>query len=258
MLKKLFKFGDKKEDVIEVWSHIEGIPDVEPVKESSNFLPKWWTNTPAWQNDNVRESNFTDNINNKGTIRRCPAIPEYMSMGIVVPLWCDVRIEIFDDGGWKWNSPAQEFSFSSHGDSQVGNFVPKHAKPTLIMKPNCPWRIKTPPGISMLQLPMFWHFNPNFTVAPGVLWSDIHHEINQQMMFHKKGVFNLQRGTPLAQYIPIRRETFEYNVGNETPELRTHRNASYYHVRTKFGGGYPQHRKEEIKKGECPYHATTK
>ena len=53
-------------------------------------------------------------------------------------------------------------------------------------------------------------------------------------------------------------ETFEYNVGNETPELRARRNASYYHVRTKFGGGYPQHRKEEIKKGECPYHATSK
>ena len=225
MLKKLFKFGENKEDVIEVWSLIEGLPDVEPIKESSHFLPSWWLNTPMWQNNDVKEGNITNNIHNKGTIRRCPAVPEFMSMGITVPLWCDLRVEIFEDGSWKWNTPAKEF---------------------------------TPPGISMLQLPMMWHFNPNFTVAPGVIWTDIHHEINQQMMFHKKGVFNLQRGTPLAQYIPIRREKFEYNVGNETPKLRANRAASYYHVRTKFGGGYPKHRKDEIKKGECPYHATSK
>ena len=110
----------------------------------------------------------------------------------------------------------------------------------------------------MLQLPMFWHFNPNFTVAPGVIWTDIHHEINQQMMFHKKGRIRLERGTPLAQYIPIRRETIPHAVTNETPELRAARNTSFFHVRTKFGGGYPQHRKETIKKGECPYHATSK
>ena len=40
MLKKLFKFGSKKEDVIDIWSDIEGIPGVEPIKESHNFMPK--------------------------------------------------------------------------------------------------------------------------------------------------------------------------------------------------------------------------
>jgi len=47
-------------------------------------------------------------------------------------------------------------------------------------------------------------------------------------------------------------------VKNETQELREARRTSYYHVRTKFGGGYPKHRKDEIKKGECPYHANSK
>ena len=78
------------------------------------------------------------------------------------------------------------------------------------------------------------------------------------MLFHRKGVFNLQRGTPLAQYIPIRRETIPHVVTNQTPDLRNAANTSFYHVRTKFSGGYPKHRKEEIKKGECPYHATFK
>jgi len=254
MLKKLFKFGENKEDVIEIWSTTEGLPDVEPVKESSHFLPQWWINTPKWQDDGQKEANITDNVNNKGTVKRCPAIPEFMSMGFVVPLWCDVRIEIFDDGGWKWNSPSNQFQFGNHGETQLATHVPKHARPTMILKPECPWRVRTPKGISLLQLPMFWHFNPNFTVAPGVIWTDIHHEINQQMMFHRKGVFNLQRGMPLAHYIPIRREDWNLQVTNQTEELRQAASASFLHVRTKFAGGYPKHRKDTIK--ECP-HATS-
>ena len=259
MLKKIFKFGPKKEDKIEIWSRVKGLPDVIPVQESRHFLPDWWTKTPMWQDNEVKSENIRNNINNKGTIRRCPAVPEFMNMGFVVPLWCDLSIRIFENGSWEWNSPAKEFSFSQHGDSQLKSWLPKHAQPSIILKPDCPWRIKTPPGISMLQLPLFWHFNPHFTVTPGVIWSDIHHEINQQMMFaNKTGEFILQRGTPLAQYIPIRREHFDYNVGNETEELANDAFASFYHVRTKFGGGYPQHRKEATKKGECPYHATKK
>ena len=99
MLKKLFKFGPNKEDVIQVWSRIEGLTSVEPVKEAHHFLPDWWLRASMWQNPEVLKKNkeTDNNINNKGTIRRCPAVPEFMSMGFVVPLWTDVRIEIFGD-----------------------------------------------------------------------------------------------------------------------------------------------------------------
>ena len=59
---------------------------------------------------------------------------------------------------------------------------------------------------------MFYHFNPDFTVLPGTIWTDIHHEINQQMVIHNYGETFIARGTPLAMYIPIRRETFDYTV----------------------------------------------
>ena len=258
MLKKIFKIGPKKDDVIQIWSRIEGLDAVEPIRQSHHFMPDWWMKTPPWQNDSVKTKNTTDNINNKGTIKRCPAVPEFMSMGFIVPMWCDVRIEIFDDNSWRWNTPASEFHFGSHGDTQLKNHLPKYARPEVIIKPDCPWLVKTPPGISLLQLPLFWHFNPAFSVAPGILWSDIHHEINQQMMFHRYGSFKIERGTPLAQYIPIRRDKFDMNVGDETPELRKDAQASYLHVRTKFGSGYPNHQTKvrKQKEGKCPYHAT--
>ncbi len=259
MFKKVFNFGPKKEDKIEWWSDTDGLENVVPIQTAANFIPKWWQQMPLWQDKKVQAANKENNIENKGTVRRCPAIPEFMEMGFVVPLWCDLEISIYEDGGFKWHTPSNRFNFSSHGPSQLQDWMPRHARPSLVFKPDCPWRVKTPPGISMLQLPMFWHFNPHFTVAPGIIWTDIHHEINQQMMFHKAGTVQLQRGTPLAHYIPIRRETIPHTVTNQTDELRNAANTSFWHVRTKFSGGYPQHRKNTIKeKGECPYHATSK
>ena len=256
MLKKIFKFGPKKEDIIEIWCSITGLKDVIPVQTAGHFIPKWYENMPKWNSKQVEKlDHFRKNVSNKGTVKRCPAIPEFMSMGFVVPLWCDLRVKIFDDGSFEWNTPEGRFKFSQHPKNQLGEFLPKHAQPSLILKPDCPWYIKTPPGVSMFQFPMFYHFNPDFEVAPGVIWTDIHHEINQQMMFKKKGEFLIQRGTPLAQYIPYRRENFSHEVKEENKELITKRWTSYFNVRTKFTSGYQFNRQRSVKErqAKCPY-----
>ena len=257
MLKKIFKFGSNKDDVIEIWSRFPGLADVEPPKESKYFLPKWWTTAQKWQSEDVKKNNIRDNITNKGTIKRCPAVPEFMSMGITIPMWCDMQVEIFDDGSWKWNTPSNQFEMSSHGNGQLKDLLPKNVQPEIVLKTECPWLIKTPPGISMLQLPMMWHFSTVFTTAPGVIWTDIHHEINQQLFFKKRGKHMITRGTPIAQYIPIRRESWDYNVNKIVPdELKYAADQSTLQVRTKFGSGYQMHQIDTVK--ECPYHAAKK
>ena len=142
MMKIFDNFGSKKEEKIIWWSMIEGLEDVVPVQVSSHHLPDWWIKK-------------TDNVDNKGTIKMCPAIPEFMSMGFVVSLWCDLKVEINEDGSFRWDTPSNEFTFLTHSEEQLSVHLPKHARPTLVLKPVCPWRVKTPSGISMLQLPMF-------------------------------------------------------------------------------------------------------
>ena len=77
------------------------------------------------------------------------------------------------------------------------------------------------------------------------------HEINQQMMFHNPGEFMLQQGTPLAQYIPIRRETFNYDIGDQTDEQKRNAHRSFLQTQTKYRGGYSQYVKKLEK---CPHH----
>ena len=165
-------------------------------------------------------------------------------------MWCDLHIEIKHDG-YEWHSPDKMFNFSSHSDEQFRNYLPQHMKDntSMVLKPSCPWRVKTPPGWSVWQLPMTYHYNPIFETLPGIIWSDIHHEINQQMLMRQYGEFVLKRGTPLAMYVPYERNKYTYDVSGPNEQNSKWANASFAYVRTKFKGGYKLHQ-AEVKK--CP------
>jgi len=249
MFNKVFTFWKKKEKPkITWWSTIEGLEKVVPVLPAKEVIPDWWTRV---------ERMIDRNVDNKGTVRNCPAIPEYITQGFVVPLWCDVHINIEHDK-FEWKSPEKMFSFSSHADVQYRDWLPKHVRDntSMVLKPNCPWRVKTPPGWSVWQLPMHYHFNQFFETQPGIIWSDIHHEINQQLLMKKYGQFTIPRGTPLAMYVPYERKKYDFVVEGPNQKNSMWSNESYINVRTKFKGGYKLHQ-AEVKK--CPMgHTATK
>ena len=248
MIKKLFTIWKKKEKPkITWWSVVDGLEKVVPIIPAKDYIPDWWKRV-----DRMIASNF----NNKGSVKNCPSMPEFFSQGFVVPLWTDLHLEISHEG-WKWQSPDNSLRFTNHPDNQFRDWIPKHVRDnsSMVLKPECPWRVKTPPGWSMYQLPVFYDFNPTFEVMPGVIWTDIHHEINQQMLIKRYGEFTIKRGTPLAVYIPYERNKYDYEIQGPTDENAKWSNESYLHVRTKFRGGYKLHQ-AEVKK--CPFHKNDK
>ena len=241
-LKKVFTFWKQKEKPeIRWWSVIDGVEKVTPIVPAREYIPDWWKKV---------ERMIDSRVDNKGTVRNCPSFPEYINQGFVVPLWTDVYLKIEHDK-WEWKTPNKQFSFSSHADEQFRDWVPQHLRDntSMIVKPACPWRIKTPPGWSVWQLPMYYHYNPLFETLPGIIWSDIHHEINQQMLFKQYGEFNIPRGTPLAMYVPYKRNKYTYKVEGPTMENAAWTNEAFMHIATKFKGGYKLHQAEAKK---CP------
>jgi hypothetical protein len=109
---------------------------------------------------------------------------------------------------------------------------------TTVLKLNCPWFVRTDPGYSVLQLPMVYEFEPRFTVMAGAIRSDKHHHIHQQVMVHSTDSFIVERGTPLAMYVPFKRERFDFSVKEATPELVRAVRKSGLEIETKFRGGY--------------------
>jgi hypothetical protein len=182
---------------IEFVSTVEALNDIEECKPkpAKHFIPKWFKDIP---NDIEH------------TVKICPSFPDYFSRGYVVPMWTDLEINIDKETkSWSWNSPPHTFKVEYHTDRQ---FI-DHTKASFkgvdgqgVFKFLSPWKVITPPGWSVLQLPLFYHFENNFSVLPGVIDTDIHHDINQQVLYHGNGeTIKINRGDPLALYIPYKR-----------------------------------------------------
>ena len=109
MIDKLFTFWKKREKPkITWWSMIEGLEKVVPIVPAKEVIPDWWK----------RVDRMLDNrVKNKGSIKNCPSMPEFLSNGFVVPLWCDLKLRI-DNEKFEWETPIKTFNFDVHPDKQ--------------------------------------------------------------------------------------------------------------------------------------------
>jgi hypothetical protein len=198
---------------IEFVSMVEGLDSIEECrpKPAKNFVPEWFKDIPASPNQLLP------------TVRVCPSFTDYFSLGYVIPMWADFKLS-YENEAWSWQSSNENFKMSNHPNEQ---FI-KYVNPTFngiegqfIFKAASPWRIITPKGWSVLQLPLFYNFNTEFSVLPGVIDTDIYTQANQQILYHANGKeIEIKRGTPLALYVPFQRESsfLDFEIRSSTEE----------------------------------------
>jgi hypothetical protein len=182
---------------IQFISTVEGLEDIEECrpKPAKHFIPQWF-------------KDMQSETNNAITVKKCPSFPDYFSQGYVLPMWTDVKLKS-DGHDWAWETPTNKVRWDNHENSQFLNYVKTSFNGTegqFVFKAICPWVIVTPPGWSVLQLPLFYHFNQEWSVLPGVIDTDIHSQINQQVLYHGNGKeITIKSGDPFVLYIPFKR-----------------------------------------------------
>ncbi len=210
------KLFDKSSNLIKIFPSIEGmcsIPEILP-RPSHKFFPSWWKELP------VLKSKISIDESIPGNVKTCPSFPDYLSQGIIIPMWTDTILSFDKNIGWQWKTPDETFKWEIHYPHQFLNstsysYMNKKAK--FVFKAICPWHIVTPPGYSVYQLPLFYHQQDDYSVLPGIVNTDFHHIINQQVLYHTDNyeVF-IKRGTPFVQYIPFKRNNFKIDVHEAT------------------------------------------
>lgn len=214
---------------------LETFDDIKP-QPSSKFIPKWWKDIP----------------NNKGSyeklpnIKSCPSFPDYFSQGYIIPMWADTLIKYHADLKiWSIKCGSENnYPWEFHPDSQLidyvtPSFLAKEA--STVLKAISPWKIITKPGWSVAQVPLYYHFENKFSVMPGIIHTDMHYDINQQVLVYNENpeedleIF-IKRGDPFVQYVPFKREEITHDVrfrnGNDYDLF----NLMYTNLSTKFGG----------------------
>lgn len=171
----------------------------EPVPSKAH-LPDWFRKLPAVDKQHVTATD------NGLTVKRCMPFLDAMTTGWIIPLAATVRLDIRDEGktvnaGWEFD----KVMVSNHHAYQAAGNAHEPRPPC---KFHNYWTVSTPPGWSCLFVPPLNRPHAVFEVLSGVVDTDTY-----QSLIHfpfiatgKDGVHVLEKGTPLVQVIPFRRE----------------------------------------------------
>jgi hypothetical protein len=201
------RFG--KSDKIQFISTVEGLESIEEClpRPAKYFIPDWFKDIPS---------------ENSMSVKFCPSFPDYFSQGYIIPMWADVMLKYDKKQDYfEWQGSDDIFKWETHGNNQFLNYSKPNFNGTdaqFVFKSNCPWKIITPPGWSVLQLPLFYNFNQEWSVLPGIIDTDIHPGINQQVLYHGDGKeVKINVGDPFVLYIPFKRSNkLKLEVRDET------------------------------------------
>lgn len=201
---------------------LEGLlPRPVPAREG---LPAWLKSMPS----EAREAELGFDLR---TLKHCPPFIDAMSSGFLIPLAADIEVS----GGrfsWDWQLPPSSLGeitrapLSFHYPAQAEG-TPLHAPDTAAIKFNNFWTVELPEGVSLLALHPVNREELPFRTLTGVIDADLYTDAFIQFPARWldpafEGV--LERGTPVAQCIPFRREAldlaFESLAGDRAEAFR--------------------------------------
>jgi hypothetical protein len=180
---------------------------------------------PAWLKAMPTQAFNAINQRDEDTIKRCPPVVDAMTSGFLIPLMCDVR---FENGEISWDNdllvggeldfPRSPVGF--HDSSQVTG-SPLFEPDRLLIKFRNPWLIEAPEGYSVLFMHPINRFDLPFTTLTGLVDCDRYRDSWIHFPVHWHDVnFNgvLPKGTPIAQCVAVKRETWVAQTAPLTAE----------------------------------------
>jgi len=185
---------------IKPYPAVKNIPkwflDMQPYSDKSN---------PNYPNDG--KLHFRNRIANS-TFKKCVPLLDGMSSGYIIPLWADVMIE--QENGYPqiyWKTLSDVFTI--HGESST-HIVPPPGYQNVVYKYNNCWIPQTPKGYSCFITSPLGHHDLPFKAIPAVVDTDRSTLELVFPMWVQKGFEGIvEKGTPLVQVIPFKRDDWE-------------------------------------------------
>ena len=206
--------------------------DFFPPKPATKEIPEWYKDTPEYIGG--LKIIFNDGIFSQ-TIKKCIPIFDTITAGYILYTQVDVQISIQNnEHHYTW--PDQQ-PISWHPIEQAPLYPLKNKGE--YPKWNNPYAITTPPGYSVLFTPPM-HRESIFTILPGIVDTDKYKSpVQFPFIFNDlnwEGI--IPAGTPMAQVIPFKRESWQYKIGSDD-EIKEQEKV-HKKLRTKFFNSYKQ------------------
>jgi len=185
---------------------------VEPPQPSIKILPNWYKKIGFHIDKNIKNHRRPSGQSNL-TAKSCVPIFDAMSAGYLITLPCDVSFVDPEKYGYRVVWEVSWLTIGSHSHDQVQGMVPSEDFEPDPLRFEGLWRIKTPKNYSLLYTHPFYRFDLPFLSTTAIVDSDIYDTALNIPFFIKKDFFGiLEKGTPIAQVIPIKRDSWKSEV----------------------------------------------
>jgi hypothetical protein len=189
-----------------------------PPVPANQGVPDWLKAMPA-------KAYSTINLRDEETVKRCPPFVDAITCGFLLPLMCDLRI---DNGEITWDNeipPGGELDFPRspigfHDPGQVSG-SPLFDAERFLMKFHNLWSIEAPEGYAVFFTHPVNRFDLPFTTLSGLVDCDRYTDswIHFPAHWHDRNFSGvLPKGTPIAQCIPVKRESWIAQTSSFTAE----------------------------------------
>lgn len=191
---------------------------------------------PDWLKSMPTKAYSSINLRDEETVKRCPPFVDAMTCGFLLPLMCDLRIE---NGEITWDNDIPPGGALDYPRSPIGFHDPGQVTGTplfdaerFFMKFHNLWAIEAPEGYAVFFTHPVNRFDLPFTTLSGLVDCDRYTDtwIHFPAHWHDRNFSGLlPKGTPIAQCIPVKRESWvaqtSFFTAEETKRVHEFRNA---------------------------------
>jgi hypothetical protein len=183
--------------------------DFFPPKPAIKEVPDWYKNTPEYMGEQGKK--FVNN-ETPHTIKKCVPVFDAITAGYILYTQVDIQVSTINDlPNYTWSD---QNAIMFHPIEQAPLHPARNEAP--YPKWNNPYAISTPPGYSVLfTAPM--HRESVFTILDGIVDTDQYKApVNFPFVLKDtkwEGI--IPAGTPMAQVIPFKRESWKHKIGSD-------------------------------------------
>jgi hypothetical protein len=221
---------------------------------ASSKNPEWIKNIPTYYTGKKELDRFNMPT---ATIKNCMPVRDMIGCGFHIPLPCDVWVERIEMNGeevtnFRWALGNIRLVEPHMEEQSNGIFVPDgfEEKP---YKFNNFWIIETPKNWSCIFKHPSYYDDLPFRTLDGLVDTDKYPLPVNFPFFIKEGFSGLiEKGTPIAQVIPFKRENFNVKFYKYNSNLLF----KWYKAASNFFNIYKRHfrTKKNFKISKCPFH----
>jgi hypothetical protein len=196
----------KKIEIFPIEKYSENFFNIAPAKE---FIPEWYRLSNPKIKNMTTELYPGNPVVTTSTYKKCIPFFDAMTSGYIIYLTADIEILNTIDNKKQINWRTQREIVTFHSEEQwIGLSVPEDYTP-FVFKWHNQFLIKTPKNYSTLFMQPSNRFDLPFKTISGIVDTDNYTlPIHFPFFVHKNFTGIINSGTPIAQIIPIKRESW--------------------------------------------------